>query len=59
MDRCIEGGGYTVDGPSRGPSDDEVGVLIKLQQEGEIAFRLHSLAQLQFNGERMLLESEA
>ena len=57
MDRCIEGGGYTVGGPSRGPSDDKVRVLVKLQQEGEIAFQLHSLAQLQFIGGRMLLES--
>jgi hypothetical protein len=57
MDRCIEGGGDTVGRPSRGPSDDRVRVLIKLQQEGEIAFQLHSLAQLQFIGGRMLLES--
>ena len=57
MDQSIEGGGYTVDRPSRGPSDDKVRMLINMQQAGEIAFQLHSLAQLQFIGGRVLLES--
>ena len=57
MDRCIKGGGYAVRRPSRGPSDDEVRTLINMQQEGEIAFQLHSLAQLQIIGESVLLES--
>ena len=57
MDRCIKGGGYTVCRPSRGPSDDEVRMLINMQQEGEIAFQPHSLAQLQIIGESVLLES--
>ena len=57
MDRCIKGGGYTVGRPSRGPSDDKVRILINMQQEGEIAFQLHSLAQLQFIGGSVLLES--
>ena len=56
-DRRIEGGGYTVRRPSRGPSDDEVRMLIDMQQEGEIAFQLHSLAQLQFIARGVLLES--
>ena len=43
-DRCIEGGGYTVRRPRRGPSDDEVRMQINIHQEGEIAFQLHSLA---------------
>jgi hypothetical protein len=30
---------------------------INMQQEGEIAFQLHSLAQLQLIGGRVLLES--
>ena len=57
MDRCIKGGGYTVGLPSRGPSDDKVRMLINMQQEGEIAFQLHSVAQLQFIGGSVLLES--
>ena len=57
MDRCIKGGGYTVARPTRGPSDDKVRMLINMQQEGEIAFHLHSLAQLQFIGGSVLLES--
>ena len=56
-DRRIEGGGYTVRRPRRGPSDAEVRMLINMQQEGEIAFQLHSLAQLQFIGGSALLES--
>ena len=56
-DRCIEGGWYTVRRPRRGPSDDEVRMLINMHQEGEIAFQLHSLAQLQFIGEGVLLET--
>ena len=46
-DRCIEGGWYTVRRPRRGPSDDEVRMLISMQQEGEIAFQFLSLAHLQ------------
>jgi len=46
-DRRIEGGGYTVRRPRRGPSDDEVRMLIGMQQEGEIAFQFLSLAHLQ------------
>ena len=42
--RRIEGGGYTVRRPRRGPSDDEVRMLINMQQEGGIAFQLHALA---------------
>ena len=57
MDRCIKGGGYAVRRPSRGPSDDEVRMLINMQQEGEIAFQLHSLAQLQIIGGSVLLEN--
>ena len=57
MDRCTKGGGYAVRRPSRGPSDDEVRTLINMQQEGEIAFQLQSLAQLQITGESVLLES--
>ena len=57
MDRCINRGGYTVGRPSRGPSDDTVRMLINMQQEGEIAFQLHGLAQLQSIGGSMLLES--
>src|SRR5215472_15693110 len=56
-DRRIEVGGYTVRRPRRGPSDDEVRMLINMQQEGEIAFQLHSLAQLQFTAGSALLES--
>ena len=56
-DRRIEGGGYTVRRPRRGPSDAEVRMLINMQQEGEIAFQLHSLAQLQFIGGSALLAS--
>jgi len=55
--RCVKGGGYAVRRPSRGPSDDEVRTLINMQQEGEIAFQLHSLARLQITGGRVLLES--
>ena len=36
---------------------DEVRMLINMHQEGEIAFQLHSLAQLQFIAGSMLLES--
>ena len=57
MDRCIKGGGYTVHRPGRGPSDGTVRMLINMQQEGEIAFQLHSLARLQFIGRSVLLES--
>ena len=57
VDRCIKGGGYAVRRPSRGPSDNEVRTLINMQQEGEIAFQLHSLAQLQIIGGSVLLES--
>ena len=32
-------------------------MLINMQQEGEIAFQLYSLAQLQFIGRSALLES--
>ena len=56
-DRCIEGGSYTVRRPRGGPSDDEVRMLISMQQEGEIAFQLHSLAQLQLIAGSTLLES--
>ena len=56
-DRRIDGGGYTVRRPGRGPSDDEVRMLINMQQEGEIAFQLHSLARLRFIGGSALLES--
>ena len=58
MDRWIKGGGYTVRRPSRGPSDAEVRNLINMQQDGEIAFQLHSLAQLQIIGASVLLESQ-
>jgi hypothetical protein len=57
MDRCIKGGGYTVARPSRGPNDDIVRMLINMQQAGEIAFQLHSLAQLQLIGGSVVLES--
>ena len=57
MDRCIKGGGYTVARPTGGPSDDKVRMLINMQQEGEIAFQPHSLAQLQFIAGSALLES--
>ena len=57
VDRRIEGGGYTVRRPRRGPSDDEIRMLISMQQEGEIAFQLHSLAQLQLIAGSTLLES--
>jgi hypothetical protein len=57
VDRYAKGGGYAVIRPRRGPSDDEVRMLIKIQQEGEIAFQLHSLAQLQLVGGRLRLES--
>ena len=54
MDGCIKGGGYTVRRPSRGPSDDKVRMLINMQQEGEIAFQLHSLARSPFEGSALL-----
>jgi hypothetical protein len=57
MDRCIKGGGYTLARPSRGPNDDKVRMLINMQQVGEIAFQLHSLAQLQLIGGSVVLES--
>ena len=57
MDQCIEGGGYTVGRPGHGPSDDKLRMLINMQQAGEIAFQLHSLAQLQFVGGKVQLES--
>jgi hypothetical protein len=57
MDRCIKGGGYTVARPTRGPSDDKVRMLINMQQEGEIAFQFHSLAQLKLIGGSVVLES--
>ena len=57
MDGRIKDGGYTVRRPSRGPSDDEVRMLINMQQEGEIAFQLHSLAQSPFIRGDALLES--
>ena len=57
MDRCIKCDGYVVRRPSHGPSDDEVRMLISMQQEGEIAFQLHSLAQLQLIAGSALLES--
>ena len=56
-DGCIEGGVYTVRRPSRGPSDDKIRMLINMHQEGEIAFQLHSLAQLRLTGGSALLES--
>ena len=59
MDLCIEGGGYTVRRPSRGPSDEKVRMQINMQQEGEIAFQLYGLAQLQLIGGSVLLESQA
>ena len=37
-DPCIEGVGYTVRRPRRGPSDDEVRILINMHQEGEPRF---------------------
>ena len=43
---------------SRGPSDEKVRMRINMQQEGEIAFQLHSLAQLQLIGGSVLLESQ-
>ena len=57
MDRCIKVGGYTVLRPGRGPSDDKVRMLINMQQEGEIAFQLLSLAQSPFSRGGALLES--
>src|SRR5262249_21980566 len=41
---------YTVRSPNHGPSDDKVRMLIYMQQEGEIAFQLRSLAHLEFIG---------
>ena len=58
MDRPIKGGVYTVRRPGRGPDDDKVRLLIKLQQEGEIAFQLHSMTQLQVVGRSVRLESQ-
>ena len=57
MYRCIKGGGYAVRRPGRGPSDDRVRMLINMQQEGEIAFQLLSLARSPFIGGSALLES--
>jgi hypothetical protein len=57
VDRLINDGVYTVTRPSRGPHDDKVRLLIKIQQEGEIAFQLHSMTQEQVLGRSMLLES--
>ena len=57
MDRCIKAWGYSVRRPSHGPSDDQVRMLINIQQEGEIAFRLLSQAQSQFIGESVLVQS--
>ena len=57
MDRLIKGGVYTVRRPGRGPNDDKVRLLIKLHQEGEIAFQLYSMAQVQVLGRSVLLES--
>ena len=57
MDLCIEGGSYTVRRPRRGPSDEKVRMRINMQQEGEIAFQLDTLAQLQLIGGRVLLGS--
>ena len=56
MDRLINGGGYTVCRPGRGPSDDEIRLLINIQQEGEIAFQLHSMMQAQVLSRSVLLE---
>jgi len=43
--------------PSRGPSDDQVSLLINMQREGEIAFQLRDIAQAQFLRRSVLLES--
>ena len=59
MDRLLKGGVYTVRRPGRGPDDDKVRLLVKLQQEGEIAFQLHALAQTEVLGRNALLESRA
>jgi len=59
VDRLIKGDGYTVRRPGRGPNDDKVRLLIKMQQEGEIAFQLHNLAQTQILGRSVLLESRS
>ena len=48
---------YTVHSPGRGPSDDQVSVLINMQREGEIAFQLRDIAQAQFLRRSVLLES--
>jgi hypothetical protein len=56
MGRCTEVGGYTVYRPECGPSDDKVRMLVNIQQEGEIAFQLLGLAQLQFIGGSVLRE---
>jgi hypothetical protein len=57
VDRPKKGGAYTVRRPGRGPNDDKVRLLIKIQQEGELAFQLHSMTQLQILGRSVLLES--
>lgn len=57
MDRYIKAGGYAVLRPRRGLSDEKVRMLINIQREGEIAFQLQSLAQLQLIGGSVLLES--
>jgi hypothetical protein len=57
VDWLIKGGVYTVSRPGREPDDDKVRLLIKIQQEGEIAFQLHSITQEQVLGRSMLLES--
>ena len=50
--------GYTVHRPGRGPSDDQVRLLINMQREGEIAFQLRGIAQAQFLRRSVLLESQ-
>jgi hypothetical protein len=57
VDRLIKGGVYTVRRPGRVPNDDKIRLLIKMQQEGEIAFQLHSMTQARILGRSMLLES--
>ena len=57
MDRLIKDGVYTVRRAGRGPQDDKVTLLTKIQQEGEIAFQLHSMTQVQVLGRSVLLES--
>ena len=43
--------------PRRGRSDDKVRMLINMQQEGKIAFKLYNLAQLQLIGGSVVIES--